>query len=92
MLTYSQLQTIAAILGWSVEDVETSLAELNAGFMNPDVQEFLEGELETDDGEPNAAGVYCRLSAPGYLDCTEWSGPFDTEEDAVADLLRTYGD
>lgn len=32
-----------------------------------------------------------RLSAPGYLDCTEWS-VFDTEEEAVKYLDEMYGD
>lgn len=30
------------------------------------------------------AGWCARLSAPGYLDCTEWSGPFPTEDLALA--------
>jgi len=28
------------------------------------------------------SGFFARLSAPGYLDCTEWSGPFETYEEA----------
>lgn len=40
-------------------------------------------------GEPqsweNVTGYGARLSAPGYLDCTEWS-VFDTEEEANAYL------
>lgn len=35
-------------------------------------------------------GVFCRLSAPGYMDCTEWSGPFDTEVEARLYLADTY--
>ena len=31
-----------------------------------------------------------RLSAPGYLDCTEWSGPFDTEKEAMDNLIELY--
>ena len=38
-----------------------------------------------------ATGFWARLSAPGYLDCTDWSGPFDTEEEAARYLLETYG-
>ena len=38
------------------------------------------------------AGYFCRLSAPGYLDATEWSGPFDTEAEAEAHLLEMYGE
>jgi len=99
MLDFERLQTIASILHWSTEDVETSLAELNEGFMVPDVNYF-HGDPETGSFlEPNdprhedaRPGFYHRLSAPGYMDCTDWSGPFDTEEAAVADLLSTYGD
>ena len=32
-----------------------------------------------------------RLSAPGYLDCTDWC-VFDTESEACQYLLDTYGD
>jgi len=34
-------------------------------------------------------GVGARLSAPGYMDCTEWS-VFDTEEEAQTYLDETY--
>ena len=37
-------------------------------------------EGETD--EELEAGWYYRLSAPGYLDKTDWTGPYDTERDA----------
>jgi len=33
---------------------------------------------------------YYRLSASGYMDRTEWTGPFDTEEEARADLSDVY--
>ena len=89
MLTYQQLETIAGILGWTVQDVESAIAELNDGFMQPDVQEFA---WPDDDAEIAEAGIYYRLSAPGYLDCTDWSGPFETVEEAVADMLSMYAD
>jgi hypothetical protein len=35
---------------------------------------------------------YCaRLSAPGYLDCTDWSGPFATEKQALQELAELHG-
>lgn len=93
MLAYSQLETIAEILGWTTEEVEQGIAELNDGFMAIDVESFMtDGEILAEDGEPLPAGVYGRLSAPGYMDCTDWHGPFDTEEEAVADLLSCYCD
>lgn len=99
MLTFAQLETIAKILGWTVADVETAIAELNDGFMTPDVSYFHGNPSNSnyldprdprfDDGEP---GYYSRLSASGYLDCTDWMGPYETEEEAVAALLETYAD
>lgn len=37
-------------------------------------------------------GWFARLSAPGYMDCTEWQGPYETEAEALADLAETFGD
>lgn len=42
--------------------------------------------VERDDGPR----WYARLSAPGYMDATEWSGPHDTKADAMADLQREH--
>lgn len=33
-----------------------------------------------------------RYSAPGYLDCTDWTSPCDTEEQAIAECKQMYGD
>jgi hypothetical protein len=33
---------------------------------------------------------WARLSAPGYLDATDWIGPFKTEADARAGLSDAY--
>ena len=49
----------------------------------------------TDCGEDDIEKVYgyfARLSMPGYMDCTEWCGPFKTEAEARAYLSDTYGD
>lgn len=35
-------------------------------------------------------GWYARLSASGYMDCTEWSGPFETEAEALSELCSEY--
>ena len=37
-------------------------------------------------------GWFARLSAPGYLDATEWTGPFKTAEEADGYLDEMYGD
>lgn len=55
-------------------------------FLGEDVEsELMEGGLDIEHGK-----VYCRLSADGFLDCTEWSGPFDSLEDAAQHLMETY--
>ena len=33
---------------------------------------------------------FCHLSASGYMDQTEWSGPFDTEDEARDYSRETY--
>ena len=35
-------------------------------------------------------GWYGRLSAPGYLDCTDWSGPYPSEREASEALNDMY--
>jgi hypothetical protein len=35
-------------------------------------------------------GWCARLSMPGYLDCTEWFGPFTSEQSAADHIHETY--
>ncbi len=35
-------------------------------------------------------GWFGRLSAPGFFDCTDWSGPFDSEKEAKEFLSDMY--
>lgn len=57
-------------------------------FIGGDIQmEIMEAGLDLDD-----EGYYCRLSASGYLDCTDWSGPFETLEESAQYLIDTYAD
>lgn len=37
------------------------------------------------------SGWIARLSAPGYMDCTDWCA-FDTEQEAQQYLIDTYGE
>jgi hypothetical protein len=58
-------------------------------------EEWLANHCPCDDAErieDESVGWLCRLSAPGYLDCTEWGGPFETEESAVEAIVELYGD
>ena len=51
-----------------------------------DVQTYCEGKVQSWE---NITGFGARLSAPGYLDCTEWT-VFDTEEEAREYLEEYY--
>lgn len=45
---------------------------------------FFSAELKT--------GYFTRLSASGYLDCTDWNGPYETLYEAIWDLFNNYHD
>lgn len=51
-----------------------------------------DASLPLEDGETSEeeTGWFYRLSAPGYMDCTEWTGPFKTEEEAREDCRETW--
>ena len=60
-----------------------------------DLAQYVDGEIDTDDdGKPIAErkiGYLARLSASGYMDCTEWTA-HDTEDEARHYLAETFGD
>jgi hypothetical protein len=37
-------------------------------------------------------GWFARLSAPGYMDCTDWDGPYKTREEAYSELCKTFNE
>jgi len=47
------------------------------------------GKLEEDSWDLET-GWYARFSAPGYLDCTDWVGPEDSEGGALAALADLH--
>lgn len=51
--------------------------------------QYIEG-TEVYDTE-RKEGWYARLSAPGYLDCTDWNGPYDTAEQALEAVKEFHG-
>jgi len=55
-------------------------------YIGADIMEEL--MLSGMDCEDNS--YYCRLSADGFLDCTEWHGPFDSVEDCADFLLDAF--
>lgn len=60
------------------------VTEENSG----DVQQYVEGTVQSWE---NVTGYGARLSAPGYMDCTEWT-VFNTEQEAIDYLEETYPD
>lgn len=60
-------------------------------FMIPQAEAFSPQEAkEFADIEADKMGWYSRLSAPGYLDATDWAGPFDTEAEALKHCMELY--
>lgn len=49
-----------------------------------------DGEVYRPGSEIISGKWFARLQAPGYLDCTDWAGPFDSEEEARMYLATTY--
>lgn len=69
------------------------------GFMIPEAEYFSKEEAaeyavyeyaDPEDRENAKAGWYARLSAPGYLDATDWYGPFNTSDEALAHVMDLY--
>lgn len=53
-----------------------------------EIAEYAEnGECYTIEQVTGYAG---RLSAPGYIDCTEWMGPYDSAEEARREVIAQY--
>lgn len=67
-----------------VEDVRGETIYLGPSSDRPDTPDG--GECKIDP-EPR---WYARLSAPGYMDCTEWTGGHATEAEAAQELADTY--
>lgn len=62
-------------------------------FMRPSIAYLSEQDAIEYTGDDEAEpGYYGRLSAPGYLDCTDWTGPFNSPEEALEGLYDLYGD
>jgi ribosomal protein L40E len=70
--------------------------DTNAGsFLVPadvfDPQEPLEGTEGSELYETEeVTGWFARLSSPGYLDRTDWIGPYGTEREAKVGLAEAY--
>lgn len=57
---------------------------------NADLALYCSGKAYEPDEKPELLdGFVCRLSASGYLDCTDWQG-FDTEQECKDSLAEMY--
>ena len=74
----------------AIERIREAFAD---SFMKPEafrLDESTEYALAESGLDLEPGAIYARLSAPGFLDCTEWSGPFETIEAAGRYLIDTY--
>lgn len=57
----------------------------------PVLEQYCEGDVyRSCFSVERKVGWYGRLSAPGYLDCTDWQGPYETEDEAIKALCDQY--
>lgn len=69
-------------------DVETDPD--NLAMYRPELMSF-DADDASDWTVERRIGWYGRLSAPGYLDCTDWTYA-DSEQELIAELREMYGD
>ena len=75
-----------------------AIAEMKAAFRDSFMQPecFMGADIEYDlmqsGMDVEGDKYYCRLSASGFLDCTDWHGPFDSVNDCAAYLVETYAE
>jgi hypothetical protein len=63
-------------------------------FMKPEAYRGadIESEVLAEGLDLEPDGIYTRLSASGFLDCTDWAGPFPDAKTAAEYLMDTYAD
>ena len=49
-----------------------------------------ESNMEAARVEHAGVGYVARMSAPGYMDCTEWEGPFGSVQEAMVALEESF--
>jgi len=74
--------------------IETMRETFRDSFMKPEcyVGADIECELMQSGLDVESDKFYCRLSASGFLDCTDWNGPFDSVSECAMHLVETYGE
>jgi hypothetical protein len=77
------------------EDVCGDLREKNPNIVWTDgpvfaVSDYTDAKPEEIKSIERKEGYYSRLSAPGYLDCTDWMGPYNTSAEALFACMREH--
>ena len=74
--------------------IETMRETFRDSFMKPEcyIGADIEEPLMMGGHDVEIDKFYCRLSASGFLDCTDWHGPFDSVEESALFLVETYGE
>ncbi len=82
-------ETKAGTFAFPADFIGVSEERSLAGHELDSCRDFLESEATE---AKVVFGWFGRMSAPGYLDSTDWSGPFDSEEETEEHLEEMYGD
>jgi hypothetical protein len=62
-------------------------------FARDEAREFVcsdDCSYHDDECDDHGAGWYGRLSAPGYMDCTDWGGPHASKAVALASVCDMF--
>ena len=75
------------------KDLVERIQDENATLTNEEQKELLQytGGYTFFSAEVQT-GYFSRLSASGYMDCTDWNGPYETLYECVWDLFNNYYD
>lgn len=85
----ARLDALDGFMRWSVAYDSWVTFEDGMGEFFTVEEGYAPDSKDCEVGEPEH-GWCARLSAPGYMDCTEWCGPFDTVEEAAEALLDMF--
>lgn len=85
--TYFQVETACG-----TETIPGDVVGRTVGTAAEYFSNYCEGRiLDADKCVPLQSGYLARMSAPGYMDCTEWAA-FDTEQKAREYLVSMFGE
>jgi hypothetical protein len=88
-MSFMQKQVTEKVDWYQLDTVREGIVSIPADVMS--IEEFADNyDMEPEDVEV-IQGYGARMSAPGYMDCTEWA-VFDSLEEAEEYLEEYYGD